>query len=73
VRNQSHADPSQSQPLDTEGLAEILHIKPGSIRSALCRDGHYLGLVPIKLPNRRLLWPRAAVQALLGQGVNKAA
>ncbi len=49
----------------TEVLAEHLNIKPQTIRAALCRDGHYLGLRPIKLPNRRLLWPADAVIALL--------
>lgn len=52
----------------TEVLAERLHIKPQTIRAALCRDGHYLGLRPIKLPNRRLLWDASALEALLSGG-----
>jgi len=54
----------------TEVLAEHLKIKPQTIRAALCRDGHYLGLRPIKLPNRRLLWDANALEALLS-GVEK--
>ena len=55
----------------TEVLAEHLHIKPQTIRAALCRDGHYLGLRPIKLPNRRLLWDADAVKALLNGSETK--
>lgn len=49
----------------TEVLAEYLNIKPQTIRAALCRDGHYLGLRPVKLPNRRLLWDANALEALI--------
>ena len=49
----------------TKVLAEHLKIKPQTIRAAFCRDGHYYGLRPVKMPNRRLLWPAAAVEKLL--------
>lgn len=52
----------------TEVLAEYLNIKPQTIRAALCRDGHYLGLRPVKLPNRRLLWDANALEALIAGG-----
>ena len=52
----------------TEVLAEHLKIKPQTIRAALCRDGHYLGLRPVKLPNRRLLWESNALEALIAGG-----
>lgn len=51
--------------LSTEEVAAPLKVKPQSIRAAYCRDGHYLGVVPIKLPNRRLLWPADEVNALI--------
>ena len=50
--------------LSTEELAARLAVKPTSIRSSYCRHGHYFGLVPVKLPNRRLLWDPAEVAAL---------
>lgn len=53
--------------LTTEELAEDLHVKPNTIRSALCRTGSYMGIRPIKLPNRFLAWPDDAVQRLLAQ------
>ncbi len=51
--------------LDTLEAAERLRVKPQTIRRALCLSGHYLGLTPTKLPNGRLLWDAAAVDALL--------
>jgi hypothetical protein len=30
----------------------------------LCVNGHYLDIVPKKLPNGRLLWPEAEVKAI---------
>lgn len=49
----------------TEELAALLKVKPGTIRSGLCRDGHYQGLKPIKGRNRLLLWPAEDVERLL--------
>jgi len=51
--------------IDTLEAAERLRIKPQTIRRSLCMSGHYLGLKPTKLPNGRLLWDAAAVDALL--------
>jgi hypothetical protein len=53
--------------LTTEQLAEKLHVKPNTIRSALCRTGSYMGIRPVKLPNRFLAWPEDAVQRLLNK------
>lgn len=50
--------------ISTEELASQLRLKPQSLRAALCRDGHYFGLRPRKLPNGRLLWPADAVERL---------
>lgn len=51
--------------LTTETLAAQLGIKAASIRSRVCREGHYFGLVPAKLPNGRLLWPADAAERLM--------
>lgn len=56
---------SNPRKLDTLEAAERLRIKPQTIRRSLCMSGHYLGLRPTKLPNGRLLWDAAAVEALL--------
>lgn len=50
--------------ITTEQLATLLHLKPQSLRAALCRDGHYFGLRPRKFPNGRLIWPDDAVKRL---------
>jgi hypothetical protein len=42
--------------LTTEKLAELVGVKPESVRRGYCVNGHYLGLVPVKLLNGRLLW-----------------
>lgn len=43
--------------ISTEELAAGCLVNPNSIRVNLCRNGHYFGLVPDKLPNGRLAWP----------------
>lgn len=50
--------------LTTEELAAELRIAPQTARAALCRNGHYLGLRPVKLPNGKLLWDAAEVERL---------
>ncbi len=57
--------PLAARTLSTEQAAAALHVKPQTLRAALCRDGHYMGLRPSKLPNRFLLWDASAIDALL--------
>ena len=58
------------QNLTTEQFAELLHGKPSTIRTRLCKTGSFYGIRPIKLPSGRLLWSTEAVQAFLaGKGV----
>jgi hypothetical protein len=66
----AHKAPRNNAPVDvrnlsTEALAVLLLVREQTIRAGYCRDGHYLGLVPIKLPNRRLLWDADEVDALI--------
>jgi hypothetical protein len=56
-------------PFTTEQLSEQAGLKPQSLRAAFCRNGHWCGIRPIKLPNRRLLWPAEEVAALMTGGV----
>lgn len=55
-----------SAGLTSEQLAEQLNLKPQTLRAALCRDGAYFGVRPVKLPNRRLVWPHDSVSRLMG-------
>jgi hypothetical protein len=43
--------------LTTEHLAKLLGVRPQTVRRSYCLSGHYCGLVPVKLENRRLIWP----------------
>ena len=56
------------ETLNTKELAECLRVEAQTIRRGYCVDGHYMGLKPLKLPNRRLLWPKAGALRILGQG-----
>ena len=51
--------------LSTEQAAAALHIRPQTLRAAFCRDGHYFGIRPLKLPNRMLAWPAEGIERLL--------
>lgn len=48
----------------TDEAAQILNIKPQTLRAAICRDGAYMGLRPIKRANRFLAWPADGIEAL---------
>jgi len=59
------------QNYTTEQFADVLHGKPSTIRTRLCKTGSFYGIKPIKLPSGRLLWPAGAVQAFLaGKGIS---
>lgn len=49
----------------TAELAAYLRISPKTPIAALCRQGHYLGLIPLKLASGRLLWDAEKVRHLL--------
>jgi hypothetical protein len=50
--------------LSTEATAASFWVEPQTLRASLCRNGHYMGLRPVKLPNGRLLWDAAEVERL---------
>lgn len=37
--------------------ARRMHVQAQTLRAAVCRKGHYFGVVPRRLPNGRLDWP----------------
>lgn len=66
-KNKSLETPQQQVPnMSTRELAALFRVEPATIRRAYCVNGHYLTLKPLKLPNGRLLWPKAAIQQVLG-------
>jgi len=54
-----------NEHLSTEEAAKIFKVRPATLRTAVWRDGAYYGITPIKMPNRRLLWPANDVYALI--------
>lgn len=62
--------PRPAARLTTEELAALFKAKSQTPRASYCRHGHWMNLVPVKLPNGRLLWDAGAVGRLLaGQTV----
>jgi hypothetical protein len=60
--------PANREHLSTEELAAVLAVEPQSIRKRYSVTGTYHGVRPVKLPNRRLLWPIEPVKRLLNEG-----
>lgn len=58
----------EQQALSTKEFAEMVRVESQTIRRGYCVNGHYMGLKPMKLPNSRLLWPRADVLRVLTAG-----
>lgn len=54
----------QGAKISTEEMAARLLVESQTPRASLCRNGHYLGMRPVKLPNGRLLWDAAEVERL---------
>lgn len=68
-QNHTAASDRPAARISTEEVAARLLVQPQTVRRALCVGGHYLGLRPIKLANRRLLWDAAEVERLTaGEG-----
>jgi len=53
------------ESLSTKELAGLVRVESQTIRRAYCVSGHYLGMKPLKLPNKRLLWPKSEALQLL--------
>lgn len=48
---------SETPHVTTIELASRFGVKATTVHRNLCVKGHFMGLVPVKLPNGRLLWP----------------
>lgn len=57
--------------LSTDEIAARAHVKKETPIASLCRKGSFLGIVPVKLPNGRLLWPEADFERVLTGGFLK--
>ncbi|VVE02120.1 hypothetical protein [Pandoraea anhela] len=52
---------SLARGVDTTIFASKNLVKPQTVRKSYCIHGAYLGVVPTKLANGRLLWPDVIV------------
>lgn len=59
---------TNEERLKTKELAKLFGVESDTIRRGYCVNGHYLGLKPLKLSNRRLLWPKAEALRVLEPG-----
>ena len=59
------------KPYTTKALAEVLDVKPNSIRSAICRTGKFMNIAPRKFPNGRLYFDSIDVDSLLDNSANR--
>jgi hypothetical protein len=57
--------PRPAARFTTEELAALFKAKSQTPRASYCRHGHWMNLVPVKLPNGRLLWDAREVDRLL--------
>lgn len=55
--------PANRDHVSTDELANILAVEPQTIRKRYSETGSYHGIKPMKLPNRRLLWPVESVRS----------
>ncbi len=51
--------------LSTNRLAQRLGLQADTLRVALCRNGSYYGVKPLKMPNGRLVWPHDTVEQIM--------
>jgi hypothetical protein len=48
----------------TEEASRILGMKPNTLRLGASQQGRYLGIRPVKLANKKWLWPADQVDAV---------
>ena len=62
--SQHTGDAPPPRNYSTAEAAEVLKVKPQTLRIALCRKGHYAGVKPHKLPSRFLAWSADEIDAI---------
>lgn len=56
---------SEQQFFTTKEVAERMRITSTTVHKRCCEHGDFWGVLPVKAPNGRLLWPVEAIRALL--------
>ena len=65
TQNLAYADLARRYRLTTDELASQHRVQPQTIRKHYAVNGTYHGITPLRLPNRRLLWPDDTIDQLL--------
>lgn len=63
-----HMQKIEANNLSTAEVAALGKVKPATLISSVSSRGNWMGLVPRKLPNGRLMWDSKAVADLLCGG-----
>lgn len=61
---------NQEYTLTTNQFVEPINVQGNTARRAYCVQGHYLGAVPKKLLNNRLLWSKKDQERILSGHIN---
>ncbi|UVE64758.1 helix-turn-helix domain-containing protein [Burkholderia pyrrocinia] len=56
---------SATRFMTTKEVAERMRITPATVYKRCCDHGDFWGVLPVKGPNGRLLWPVEAIHGLL--------
>lgn len=56
---------SERYCLSTESFAAQYLVEPQTVRKQYAMTGSYHGVRPLRLPNRKLLWPADSIEKLL--------
>lgn len=56
---------SERYRLSTESFAAQYLVEPQTVRKQYAATGSYHGIRPVRLPNRKLLWPADSIKKLL--------
>lgn len=59
--------PPKQEPrlLTTKELARVMSVRSQSIHKRYCLTGSYHGVRPLKMVNRRLMWPSDSFEQLI--------
>lgn len=68
TEHQAERQPAVERPyITTAETARTFGVRAQTVRRAYCIGGNYMGIRPVKLPNRRLLWPMDGIRRVLGE------
>lgn len=55
---------TQPAHVGTEAFAEMMLVEAETVLKSHSKNGHYCGIRPTRLPNRKLAWPIAEIEKL---------